>query len=465
MNDSPSIFQQSTKYSNAIYSTVIESLAKEFECAFLGMYHTNASQNTILLGITYNGNQHIVKNENWYKYSAKELVPIHEYIHFDCTWQRKENWYWIFFDSTLLVCQTDDLEFPKKFKNTYNSIFTFVTNLSSTPKQQINSKRSFLKYPYSNIIGESDVVMQMLNYVDQVIEYTDVQDLIYIHGQTGTGKSILASNIHKYSTRCNQPFIEINCGALVETLCETEFFGIAPNSGISGAPTKGRLGLFELAHGGFLFLDEVSELSLPMQAALLRVAEGATFRRVCGSRNIKVDVRIISASSRDIKKIDKNNFMPELAERLDTIRINIPSLIKRKQDIPLLIEYFCNKLSMHRARNITPEIKQLMLLYHWPGNIRQLSNCLRQCSLKRIPDYLTLTKNIHTDLVPLDIAIDQYTLNIICKRIAIFTVKNNRFSMDDIAQSFSLSREAFRRRLKAIGYTWKQVKKECSQNS
>ncbi len=120
---------------------------------------------------------------------------------------------------------------------------------------------------------------------------------------------------------------------------------------------------------------------------------------------------------------------------------------------------------MHRAKNITPEIKQLISLYDWPGNIRQLSNCLRQCSLKKVPKYLTLKSERHQNHAALDTVIHQYTLNIICERIAFFTTKNSRFSMDDIAQSFSLSREAFRRRLKAIGYTWKQIKKKVSDSS
>ncbi len=127
--------------------------------------------------------------------------------------------------------------------------------------------------------------------------------MIYLHGESGTGKTLLAQSTHKYSDRCQERFVEVNCGAMVENLFEAEFFCIAANSGIAGVSKEGKTGILEMAHKDFLFLDEVSELTPAMQSALLTVIEGKPFRRVCGNEEIHVDVRIITASIRDIRTL------------------------------------------------------------------------------------------------------------------------------------------------------------------
>lgn len=464
MSNSSSITEFKNK--KTIYTSFVLGLATELQCSFLGIYVID--QQNIRFGIVHNGHQqYTIENVNWNDYGQQNLLHIYDKIKICGEWKSHKGWHWSFVDNLLFICYTNKKSTVEKLQKTCETLAVFIPNLIDITNfqqknNQVNNKRSFLQYPYDDIIGQSNSLLETLEYVDQVIEYTDEKDLIYIFGEIGTGKSILAQNIHRYSRRNNKPFIEINCGAIVETLCETEFFGIAPNSGISGAPIQGRPGLFELAHGGFLFLDEVSELLPSMQAALLRVVEGAPYRRVCGRKNIYVDVRIISASSRDIKKLAPRSFMPELAERLETVRIELPSLAQRKTDIPFLIEHFCTQLSPPRLQAITPEVKQRMIAYHWPGNIRQLANCIRQCSLGRMPQYLRQQKEAKHD-PSLDLAVEKYTRHLILKRIAAFSSKKSRFSMDDVAQSFSLSREAFRRRLKAIGYTWKQIKEESQK--
>ena len=347
-----------------------------------------------------------------------------------------------------LLCQTIAGGIPLLFQFTkMQERMQLAQELEVETTQQ--ATRSQLNYSYSDIIGDSDSILEILNYLDQIVQYSDKDDNIYIQGESGTGKSLIAKSIHKYSKRKTAPFIQVNCGALVETLCETEFFGIAPDSGISGAPKKGRSGLLELADKGFIFLDEVAELSRAMQAALLLVMEGAPFRRVCGTKDIYVDIHIISASSQDIKLLDKKQFMPELAERLTGLRINVPPLRQRKQDIPKLVEYFCNKLSAERRNNINPSLKKQLTEYSWPGNIRQLCNCIRQSSLNFIPEYLSLA----------DTPVDNTEDNIL-EKVKLLLQKNNGLSISEAAEKLGLSRFALRRKLQEYKTEWKELKQE-----
>ncbi|WP_372364438.1 sigma 54-interacting transcriptional regulator [Candidatus Uabimicrobium sp. HlEnr_7] len=313
--------------------------------------------------------------------------------------------------------------------------------------EEVISSRSNLLHSYSDIVGDSDSILKILKYLDKIIEYSDSNDNIYIQGETGTGKSLVAKSIHKYSKRHKQPFVHVNCGSLVESICEMEFFGVAANSGISGAPPKGRPGLFELANNGIIFLDEISELSRQMQAALLLVIEGCPFRRVCGLEDISVNIRIIAASTRDIKLLSKEIFMPELAERLDGIRLNVPSLRDRREDIIHLFDHFFNELSPERQSNIDNDLKTLLLDYNWPGNIRQLQNCIRQCSLGFVPDYLkSITINKQTKSTE--------------KKVKDLLHENNKLSMKEVAQAIGISRFALRRELKSQGKEWRDLKRE-----
>ncbi|WP_372365616.1 sigma 54-interacting transcriptional regulator [Candidatus Uabimicrobium sp. HlEnr_7] len=327
-----------------------------------------------------------------------------------------------------------------------------------------NDARSELKYSYSEITGESKPFLELLQYLDKVIEHSDKNDLLYLHGESGTGKSMLAKAIHRYSSRSSKRFVEINCGAIVENLCEAEFLGVAANSGVANVNQDGKPGLFELADGGTLFLDEISELSLTMQASLLTVIEGKPFRRVCGSKDIKVDVRIISASIHDIKTMP--DFLPELAQRLDGIRLEIPPLRERKQDIDKLIDYFCKQLSPSRQKNITPEMRKAFVSYDWPGNIRELANYIRRCSIDgKIPQHLvktnTSTYRYYNQMSTYEELLHIEKTAIIKSRIYSMLKENPRCNLDDMAESFGLKRDALRRRLQEVGYTWEKIKKEC----
>lgn len=349
-----------------------------------------------------------------------------------------------------------------KLKKSTTVYMTENTSLkkSFSPSAEVLS-RSQLNYSYQNIQGHSRSLLQVLNYLDRIIEYSDQEDIIYISGESGTGKSLIARSIHKYSSRCNEPFIEVNCGAIIENLAEAEFFGIASNSGISNISKNGKLGLFELAHKGVLFLDEVSELSLSQQSALLTVIEGKPFRRVCGNDDIYVDIQIITASIRDIKKLPSSQFLPELAERLDGIRIQIPPLRERVHDIPTLINYFCENIRHEdRRKNITPALKAAMLSYDWPGNIRQLNNCIRRCSFGIIPEYLKVPQEEMTVLKTFEESLVESKEQIIKDRISILLADNPKSSFGDLALSLGLSRDSLRRRLQSISTNWEDLRKE-----
>ncbi|WP_372365633.1 sigma 54-interacting transcriptional regulator [Candidatus Uabimicrobium sp. HlEnr_7] len=334
--------------------------------------------------------------------------------------------------------------------------------LKEMAKPQSTNQRSELKYSYSDITGESHTFLKLLKYLDKIIEYSDKNDLIYIQGESGTGKSLLAHSIYRYSERSGASFIEVNCGAIVDNLCEAEFFGIAPNSGVTNVGKEGKVGLFELANHGVIFLDEVSELSLPMQSALLTVLEGKPFRRVCGKENIQVDVRIISASIHDIKKMPKQQFLPELAQRLDGIRLEIPPLRERKKDINQLVDYFCKQLSPERQKNITSDMLAAFNLYSWPGNIRELANCVRRCSIMgELPPHLQNVAPLQKQDGSFEDLLNIERIKIIKNRMQYIFSKNPKATLIDVAKSFDLKRDAFRRRLYDVGYTWDKIKQEC----
>ena len=219
---------------------------------------------------------------------------------------------------------------------------------------------------------------------------------VLIQGETGTGKEVLARFIHAASMRSDKIFIPVNCGALPETLLESELFGHEKGS-FTGAANL-RKGIFELSNGGTLFLDEVGESSLPIQVKLLRVLETGEFLRVGGEKRVKTNVRVISATNRDLEQSLKDKtFREDLFYRLDVVRLELPPLRERRNDIPLLVEYFVKKLNPEMYISI--DTMHLLCNYPWPGNIRELANTISQavalCDEKIIlPEHLS--KKMHS---------------------------------------------------------------------
>jgi formate hydrogenlyase transcriptional activator len=207
---------------------------------------------------------------------------------------------------------------------------------------------------------------------------TDVT--VLIEGETGTGKELIARAIHMHSGRRCRPFVKLNCAAIPAELLESELFG-HERGAFTGAMAR-RLGRFETANGGTLFLDEVGEIPLHLQTKLLRVLQEQEFERVGGNRTIQVDVRIVAATNRDLKKmVDENKFRADLYYRLAVFPLNVPLLRQRRGDIPLLIRYFVRKhaLRMHRNIETIPmHALEALASYDWPGNIRELQNVIER---------------------------------------------------------------------------------------
>ncbi|RZB34514.1 MAG: hypothetical protein SRB1_00282 [Desulfobacteraceae bacterium Eth-SRB1] len=227
---------------------------------------------------------------------------------------------------------------------------------------------------FSNIVGRSSKMLMLFRQIKDVAGYDYP---VHISGETGTGKELVAKAIHNESRRGGAPFVPINCGALPGGLIESELFGHVKGA-FSGA-IRDKKGRFELADRGSILLDEITELSKPLQVKLLRFLQDGTFEKVGGEKTVSVNVRVISATNRDLKKeVQKNNFRKDLYYRLNVIPIHIPPLRERKTDIPLLIDYFLSQAENEDKQSIkiSNEALSVMMDYDWPGNVRELQNAV-----------------------------------------------------------------------------------------
>ena len=245
------------------------------------------------------------------------------------------------------------------------------------------------------IIGNSPPIQKLKRQIERVAR---TNAWVMILGENGTGKELVAKSIHYLSDRADKPFVDINCAAIPDDLFEAELFGYEKGAFTNAVARKP--GKLEIADGGTLFLDEVADLSLRAQAKLLRVLEEKTFSRLGGNQKIKVDLRVISATNKDIEEeIRKGNFRQDLAFRLSVVPIKVPPLRERGEDIILLAEYFLKKSCLENKMEIpeiSPEVKKVFLKYSWPGNVRELKNLMeRLCifsegviTVDDLPDYM-----------------------------------------------------------------------------
>ncbi len=233
------------------------------------------------------------------------------------------------------------------------------------------------QYQLEHLVGASEPMRQVLDFVRKV---ADSDSTVMIQGESGTGKELVARMLHFNSLRKDRPLVPVNCGAIPETLLESELFG--HEKGAFTGATQTRMGRFELANGGTIFLDEIGEMSLPLQVKLLRVLQEREFERVGGNRTIHVDVRIVAATNQDLEKlVEEKRFRQDLFYRLNVIPIVIPPLRERRSDIPLLIEYFLarfNRMKQTAVTGFETEALRLLCEYDWPGNIRELENMVER---------------------------------------------------------------------------------------
>jgi two-component system response regulator PilR (NtrC family) len=240
-----------------------------------------------------------------------------------------------------------------------------------------------------NIIGASPTIEKLKQTIRTV---ASTQSTVLIYGESGTGKELVARAVHICSPRATDPFVSINCGAFPETLLESELFGYVKGA-FTGA-NQNKRGLFEVADGGTIFLDEIGEMSLTMQVKLLRVLQERCVRPVGGTDEFPIDVRVIAATNRDLEhQVAESEFREDLYYRLSVIPITVPPLRDRREDVPLLVNHFVKKYAGGAGRNIArvePESLSALAQYHWPGNVRQLENTIERAIALETGDQLTV---------------------------------------------------------------------------
>jgi len=233
------------------------------------------------------------------------------------------------------------------------------------------------RFNFDEIIGKSNSINKVLEMVKNVSPTTAT---VLIAGESGTGKELIARAIHKNSLRKNSPFVVVNCVAFSPNLLESELFGHEKGS-FTGAIAR-RIGRFEMANGGTIFLDEIGEMDITIQTKLLRVLQEREFERVGSSRTIKVDVRILSATNKDLKKeVEERKFREDLFYRLNVFGVDVPPLRERKEDIPLIVEHFINKYNKilnKKVKKVSTKAMELLLDYDYSGNIRELENIIER---------------------------------------------------------------------------------------
>jgi two-component system response regulator PilR (NtrC family) len=249
-------------------------------------------------------------------------------------------------------------------------------------KKRLSEEVSLLRkkvkttYRLENIIGQSAQMQELFRLIPKVAQSTSN---VLIVGESGSGKELVAAALHNLSNRKDKNLVAVNCAAFPEGLLESELFGHMRGS-FTGA-LHNKQGLFEIADSGSLFLDEIGEMPINLQAKLLRVLENGSFRRVGGTTDIKVDVRVISATNKDVKEeIASGRFREDLFYRLNVVPVQIPPLRERKEDIPLLVEHFLRKIS-NQPRKVSPEAMRIFMGYPWKGNVRELENVIERIAL------------------------------------------------------------------------------------
>ncbi len=332
-------------------------------------------------------------------------------------------------------------------------------------RRQVTLLRQQCRGRVDAIIGESDEMVKLKNLILKIAK-SDATTVL-IQGESGTGKELVAKAIHASSARADKPFMAVNCAALPVTLLESELMGHEKGAFTDAKAAK--KGLFELADGGTVFLDEIGDMDLSMQAKLLRVLESKTFKRVGGVKDIKVDVRVISATNQELSRaINEGRFRKDLYYRLQVVPVNLPPLRERGEDILLLARYFITYFNqeLHKnVRGISKEAEQILLLYPWPGNVRELKNALERAMILEVdtdllPEHLPqeILENRHEAATGMPVSLDG------------FSIPDHGISMEDVehalvkkaldiaggnqtkaAQLLHMPRDAFRRRMKRFG--------------
>lgn len=321
-------------------------------------------------------------------------------------------------------------------------------------KQALETEYKALKQDLTKkfrLIGSSQKMTVLKEQIDMAAQSNS---RVLIMGESGSGKELASRLLHENSKRAGKPFIEVNCAAIPQELIESELFGHEKGS-FTGAFER-KKGKFELADEGTLFLDEVGDMSLSAQSKVLRVIETQEFQRVGGSRNIKVDVRIIVATNKDLREeVKKGNFREDLLYRLDVIPIIVPPLRERKDDIPSLVEYFLEYFASEygqKLKKITPEAIKMLETHDWPGNIRELRNVIERLVIMTPPDTINArnlvvaepTKEDYFAFTTLREARDAFEKTFITKKL-----EENNWNISKTAEILQIERSNLHKKIKA----------------
>jgi len=256
--------------------------------------------------------------------------------------------------------------------------FEYIVSLTNISRcSALETDKFSTKDANNKLIIQSNKMKKISMIVKKVAH---VNSTVLLLGESGVGKTMIAKKIHDYSPRADQPFVSLNCASLPENLIESELFGYE-HGAFTGGKRGGKRGLFETANKGTIFLDEIAELPFSIQSKMLEVLQESTFRRVGGTENIKVNIRIISATNKNLKQmVEENKFRQDLYYRLNVVPITIPPLKERKEDIPPLIELFFEKYNEKYSQNVvlSSEAEAELMEYNWPGNIRELENVIER---------------------------------------------------------------------------------------
>jgi transcriptional regulator with PAS, ATPase and Fis domain len=320
--------------------------------------------------------------------------------------------------------------------------------------QKNNSELSFLlNLPFhsADFVGESVEILKVRKLLERV---TNINANVLLTGETGVGKSLFAKKIHWESERRDFPFVEINCAAIPPTLIESELFGYDKGA-FTGASDKGKRGQIEMADGGTLFLDEISELRMDLQAKLLKVIQDKSLMRIGGTKNIKVDFRLIAASNKDLKTlVDKGQFRADLYYRLSVIPIEIPALRKRREDIPLLAKHFLGRYNekYYQSKYFNRDAIVAMKRFDWPGNVREMENTIERLVLTVENNEIRASDIPCQDCPSAETVCDGHdSLNNALRRMEIKLIleeyKKNSRNLSATARALGISRQSLIRRL------------------
>lgn len=336
-----------------------------------------------------------------------------------------------------------------------------------TLRKEVSQFRSEIskRYGFSNIIGKSPQMMKVLDLVSKVAK-SDATTIL-LQGESGTGKDLVAKVIHYESSRASRPFMDINCTALPETLIESELFGHEKGAFTDAKQMK--KGLFELAEGGTIFLDEIGDMKLSTQAKLLKIIENKTFKRIGGVKDITVDLRVVAATNKDIvEEAKKGNFREDLYYRLKVIPIIIPPLRERREDIPPLARFFIEEFNREfkkDVRGLAKATEEAFLLYSWPGNVRELKNIIERAMILESAEYILpehlpaeitsgngkagLPKAYHPgiEIPPGGLDIEEVERELIRKAL-----EQTKWNQTRAARLLNLTRDALRYRMQKFGF-------------